>query len=90
LALVSARTAQVTANFTCSGQSSLTVAATNITTVQRPTVTVRLGRQPEPGCGGKPAVAVFRYIVKGLQRGQDFEVSAQVGAACTAQVTYSK
>jgi hypothetical protein len=81
---------QVTANFTCLGVKSLTAATTNITVVQRPTVTVRLGRQPAPGCGGKPAVGVFRYIVQGLQPGQDFDVAAQVRPSCTARISHSE
>lgn len=89
-AFTEAATAELllTANFTCSGTQSITASTTNITTVPRPTITVRLGKQPQPGCGGKPAVAVFRYKVNGVQIGQDFEVTAQVGPSCTSKVTY--
>jgi hypothetical protein len=81
---------QLAANFTCSDQRSLTVATTNVQTVARPRLTLRLGRQPPPGCGGKPAVAIIRYNLRGLQDGQDFDLAAQVGPNCTAQLNSSE
>ncbi|KAF6256318.1 hypothetical protein COO60DRAFT_1640819 [Scenedesmus sp. NREL 46B-D3] len=76
----------VTANFTCSDQRSLTIATTDVTVVPRPVLTVSLGEQPPPGCGGKPAVAIFRYTLTGLQPGQDFNLTAKVGSTCTAKL----
>uniref|UniRef100_A0A383W6E4 Sushi domain-containing protein n=1 Tax=Tetradesmus obliquus TaxID=3088 RepID=A0A383W6E4_TETOB len=77
----------VTASSNCSGLPLLTAATTDVTTVPHPTVTLRLARPPAPVCGGKPAVAVFQYTVNGVQPGQDFSLTAQVGANCTANLT---
>jgi hypothetical protein len=81
---------QLTANYTCSGRQSLTVASTNVKTVTPPRLTIDLGKQPPPSCGGRPAVAVFRYFVRGLQSGQDFNLTTSVGPNCTAKLTYGE
>jgi hypothetical protein len=81
---------QLAANFTCSDQRSLTFVTTNVQTVRPPRLSVTLGKQPPPSCGGKPAVAVFRYALSRVQAGQDFNLTTKVGRRCTADLTYGE
>uniref|UniRef100_A0A383WDT9 Sushi domain-containing protein n=1 Tax=Tetradesmus obliquus TaxID=3088 RepID=A0A383WDT9_TETOB len=76
----------VTANYTCGGQPSAFFDTTNVAVLTGPSLALRAGKQPEPGCGGKPAVAVFRYNLKNLQLFQDFQLTAQVAPSCTARL----
>uniref|UniRef100_A0A383VBM0 Sushi domain-containing protein n=1 Tax=Tetradesmus obliquus TaxID=3088 RepID=A0A383VBM0_TETOB len=77
----------VTANYTCSGQPSAFFDTTNVALLPAPTLTLRPGKQPAPSCGGKPAVAVFRYHLQGLRTNQDFILTAKVAPSCTVQLT---
>ncbi|WIA44200.1 hypothetical protein OEZ86_010518 [Tetradesmus obliquus] len=76
----------LTANYTCSGQPSAFFDTTNVALLAAPTLTLRPGKQPAPSCGGKPAVAVFRYHLQGLRTNQDFILTAEVAPSCTVQL----
>jgi hypothetical protein len=77
---------QVTANYTCNGQPSALFDTTNVAVLKAANLTLRPGKQPDPGCGGKPAVAIFRYQLRGLQLNQDFKLTAEVAPNCTARL----
>jgi hypothetical protein len=76
---------QLTSNFTCANQQSLAIATTTVNTVVRPRLVVSATKQQKPICGGKAAVATFRYDLRGLQTDQDFSLTARVGTSCTTK-----
>jgi hypothetical protein len=85
--------AQVSANYTCAGQPMTSVAtgSADIAVTARAALGLIVGnKQPALKCGNEPAVAAFRYTLRNIQPGQDYDLSATTSTlGCTAQLIYN-